>query len=133
MGFDLTVSVSICIDPITGSPYVNYVNKNFLDKKPYDTEEFRIPEQYRKYIEQRGYQFHQYIKTFPLECFNVSARDFLQVYPEWEDVKSGLDVYNYEDEEWEWTEQNHNEFKEFLEWMVEKSPYICIFELYWSY
>lgn len=133
MGFDLTVSVTMCIDPNTGSPYVNYVNKNFLDKKPYDTEEFRIPEQYRKYIEQRGYQFHQYIKTFPLECFNVSARDFLQVYPEWQYVKSGLDVYNYEDEEWEWTEQNHNEFKEFLEWMVEKSPYICIFELYWSY
>jgi hypothetical protein len=30
-------------------------------------------------------------------------------------------------------EKTHNDFKEFLEWMVEKSPYICIFQIYWSY
>ena len=133
MGFDLTVSINMGIDPNTGCAYVHYVNEGFLDKKPYDPEEFKIPEQYRKYIEQRGYHFHQYIKIFPLGCFNASARDFLQVYPQWDDVKSGLNVYDYEDDEWGWTEKHHNEFKEFLEWMVEKSQYICVFELHWSY
>jgi len=133
MGFDLTVSINMGIDPNTGCAYVHYVNEGFLDKKPYDPEEFKIPEQYRKYIEQRGYQFHQYVKKFSMNCFNASARDFLQVYPQWDDVKSGLDVYDQEDEEWGWNEQNHNEFKGFLKWMVEKSPYICIFEFHWSY
>jgi hypothetical protein len=133
MGFDLTVSISMGIDPKTGHSYVYYVNDTFLDKKPYDPEEFKIPEQYRGYIEQRGHQFHQYIKKLPPDCFKLAATDFLQIYPEWEHVKQGLDLYDYDDDEWEWTERNHDEFKEFLEWMAEKSRYICIFELYWSY
>jgi hypothetical protein len=130
MGFDLMMHIDLEIDGKTGMPFVYYLNNGFLDKKPYDPNEFKIPEQFHKYIEQRGSQFHAYVMRFPPDCQHATAKDFLDVYPDWEYVATQIDTYYIDDC---WNEQIHNEFKEFLEWMVSKSPYICLFEFYWSY
>jgi hypothetical protein len=132
MGFDICISLSMELDETTGLPVVYYVNKGFLDKKPYNPVEFQIPEKYRKYIEQRGNYFHSYIKRFSPDCFKASVRDFLELYPDWVVVmKDDLEYYDYDDSYW--NEEKHNEFKELLQWMVDKSPYICVFEINWSY
>ena len=123
MGFDLMIMIDMEIDEKTGLPFVYYVNEGFLDKKPYDPVEFQIPQQYRKYIVQRGYHFHDYIKRFSPDCFKCTVRDFLDLYPEWTDIK----------EDSCWSEEDHNDFKDALTWMVNKSPYICVFDIYWSY
>jgi hypothetical protein len=131
MGFDLTISFAINIDEKTGMPYVHYLNNGFLDKKPYDPEEFRIPVKYLEYIEQRGHHFHCYSKNFSGDVVTVRPKDFLHFYPDWNTVKIENDLFDDDDEFW--TETNHNEFKEFLEWMESKSPYISVFEIHWSY
>ena len=46
-------------------------------------------------------------------------------------MKDDLEYYDYDDSYW--NEEKHNEFKELLQWMVDKSPYICVFEINWSY
>jgi hypothetical protein len=131
MGFDFGIRINLEIDERTGMPIVHYVNNGFLDKKIYDPTEFQIPEKFRKYIEQRGHHFHSYIMQFPESCFETDVNSFLSVYPEWDYVVLQNEIF-YIDEEG-WNEQSHNEFKEFLEWMVEKSPYISVFQIYWSY
>jgi hypothetical protein len=114
------------IDEKTGLPFVYYINEGFLDKKPYDPVEFQIPQQYRKYIVQRGCHFHNYIKEFSPDCIKCTVKDFLDLYPEWSNIKE--DIYDFE-----WSEKEHEEFKDSLNWMVNKSPYICLFDIYWSY
>ena len=131
MGFDLAIKIDISIDENTGMPYVYYNNKGFLDRRPYDPTEFQIPEKFRKYIEQRGNHFHSYIMQFPEDCMDVEVNTFLSVYPDWDYVALQNEIF-YIDEEG-WNEQTHNEFKQFLEWMVEKSPCISVFQIYWSY
>jgi hypothetical protein len=129
MGFDLTIRLDLEIDEKTGMPYVYYNNNGSLDKRPYDPMEFKIPEEYSKYIEQRGGQFHSYVKKFPEHSHKSWPRDFLQLYPDWETVKND----NYLKDEDYWTIDDHNKFKKFLEWMVSKSPVISLFEIHWSY
>jgi len=129
MGFDLTISFALSIDEKTGMPYVNFINQGFLDKKTYDPEEFKIPDKYLEYIEQRGNQFKSYIKNFNGDMSTARPKDFLHFYPHWNTVKIENELL---DDDY-WNETNHNDFKEFLEWMDAKSPYISIFEIHWSY
>jgi hypothetical protein len=129
MGFDLTISFALSIDEKTGMPYVNFINQGFLDKKTYDPEEFKIPDKYLEYIEQRGNQFKSYIKNFNGDMFTARPKDFLYFYPDWNTVKIENELL---DDDY-WNETNHNDFKELLEWMDAKSPYISIFEIHWSY
>ena len=126
MGFDLYIRIEMEIDEKTGLPLVYYINEGFLDKKPYNPAEFQIPKEYRKYIEQSGHHLYNYIKGFSPDCVKCAVRDFLDLYPEWIDIKE--DLYQFE-----WSEQDHDEFKDALKWMVNKSPYICIFDICWSY
>ena len=129
MGFDLSISFSLSIDEKTGMPYVHYMNNGFLDKKPYDPEEFKIPEKYHQFIECCGHHFHCYIYKFHGDTFTARPKDFLHFYPDWNTVKT---QNQFLDDDY-WTEENHNDFKEFLEWMDAKSPYISIFEIQWIY
>jgi hypothetical protein len=61
--------------------------------------------------------------------FTARPKDFLHFYPDWNTVKIENELL---DDDY-WNETNHNDFKEFLEWMDAKSPYISIFEIHWSY
>jgi hypothetical protein len=122
MGFDLNVIINTQIDEVTGLPYILKLNPLF--KKPYNPEDYKIPEEYRKYINQRGHHFHAYIKNFDDSTMQCDAEIFLHYYPKWDDAK--YDILNED----EWTKEDHYEFKECLKWLVSKSG---VFGISWSY
>jgi hypothetical protein len=128
MGFDLYINLILHLDPETGLPYV-YVydaKRQTLVKRAYSPEEHRVPEQYRKYIYQRGHHFHAYIQPFLEHTTMTDAIQFLLSYPSWDSVlkECGSELMDC------WTEDDHNGFKEALEWMHMKE---WLFLIRWSY
>jgi hypothetical protein len=122
MGFDLNIIINISIDEVTGLPYILKLNP--MTKKPYNPEEYKIPEEFRKWIDQRGHHFHAYIKNFDDSTLQCDVEIFLHYYPKWEDVK--YDILDNDD----WNEKDHNEFKKCLEWLESKPG---VFGIRWSY
>lgn len=126
MGFDLFISLRLQIDPKTGLPFVYNSDSS---RKPYDPSEFLVPEKYRKWAIQRGHVFHYYIRDLDEGEPSASAETFLDKYPEWDDVK-GMMILDGEDEDtYDWSETDHNEFKEALEWFSSKVYFVVV----WSY
>ena len=124
MGFDLLVQLEFSVDPKTGAPYVwGGTYETGLLRIPVQLSDYIVPEQYRKYLQQRGRIFHQYIKGFATNIYNSTAEEFLENYPQWSQVKEYMDDADTSDL------VCHNEFKEFLKWAVEKN---C-FMIRWSY
>lgn len=103
MGFDLHIVIILVLDETSGKPV------------PYN--ECIIPEKYRKFIHQRGSWFSDYI--YPFDGCIVSSEAFLDAYPPWQDIP------NF----YEWTEKDHDAFKEALEWFTQQK----IFNVMWSY
>ena len=124
MGFDLTISIDLCIDPKSGLPFV--WGPDFI-QKPYVPSEHIVPEKYRKWVHERGHQFHAYIKNFSSDTYCVSACTFLDNYPDWDDV---LKEIGGNAEYSDWTKSDHDDFKEALEWFS-KEP--SQFRVEWSY
>jgi len=123
MGFDLSINLNLGLDLKTGLPYV--WGKDY-EHIPYVPSEFEVPEKYRKWIEQRGHHFHIYIKKFDAHGHTVYAEQFLCEYPSWLTVKKEIgDNCEYE----YWTEEDHNSFKEALEWFTSKNNFVVD----WSY
>ena len=116
MGFDLYVMLNLMIDENTGFPIV-YPNGI---KDTFHILEYQVPLEYRRFIQQRGHWFSNYILHF--EGNQASAEYFLDHYPEWEDGIEG-----YEDEPW--TKEDHDAFKKALEWFALKGVFIVS----WSY
>jgi hypothetical protein len=116
MGFDLTIEVRYMICEMTGRLY-SYSRKDC--SKIYGAQDLNIPEQWWKYVRFRGRIFRSYIDYFENESkADVDISEFQEYFPSWETVKSSVD---YEDGwEYEWTEKNHNEFKEFIDWLVKQ-------------
>lgn len=123
MGFDLYVILNNFIDPETGSAHVWDYSTGSMQKKPFMNLEYVIPENYRAYLQQRGPQFHSYIKPFGESCSQCSAELFLHYYPKWTVVKKEIGNTS------EWTKTDHDGFKKALEWLVSKN----IYGLTWSY
>lgn len=121
MGFDLSIKLIMSIDPKTGLPYVWVGN---LEKKSYVPSEYEVPEKYRKWVVQRGQHFHAYIKNF--DSYETSVENFYYEYPTWATVEEELgnnSEYDY------WTESDHYDFKDALEWFAQKSNFM----VEWSY
>lgn len=123
MGFDLLVTLNAPIDPASGMPFV-WDDKSPGRQKPYVSCEYTVPEKYRDYLRQRGSQFHSYIKPFGEGCSEASAEIFLHYYPDWWQVKKDMG-----DEDYGWTKEDHDGFKNALKWMTGKG----VFGLSWSY
>ena len=119
MGFDLNIIISIGVDEKTGLPFI--YGENF-EKKEYIPITYQIPEKYHKYISQRGHHFHNYILHFDDNTNQCDADIFLNFYPEWSEEL-------IEDSDNEWTIEDHNGFKECLEWLSSKH----VFGIRWSY
>ena len=117
MGFDIYVMLNLMVDEKTGMPFVY----DGLTKKPYIPEEYQVPEKYRRFLDQRGSWFCNFILTF--EGMQVSADRFLDNYPSWEDVMEG------EDDMEMWTIQDHEGFQVALEWFASKGCFVVS----WSY
>jgi hypothetical protein len=120
MGFDLNITLNVWIDAKTGLPFVWGPNS---EKLPYVPCEYEVPEKYRKYMSQRGHHFHFYIGD--IEGYTTCVDTFLDTYPEWQDV---LENMGWE-EKYEWTEADHDDFKEALNWLSKKH----VFGITWSY
>ena len=110
MGFDLTITINLYIDPKTGLPFVWGPG---LTQKPYVPSEYIVPEKYRKWLDQRGHHFHAYIQKFNSDTDSIDTWTFLEEYPDWDDVlkKIGGNA-KYSD----WTKSDHDDFKEALKW-----------------
>ena len=101
MGFDLHIVLTLLIDQTTGLP------KHYGEC---------VPEQYRKFLHQRGPWFINYVCQF--EGSSVSASRFLEEYPNWQDIENDCE---------EWLEGDHDEFRKALIWFSDKS-----FDIQWS-
>jgi hypothetical protein len=126
MGFDLFIKLSLLIDEKTGLPYVYDTN---CSRQPYVPSDFFVPEKYRKRTQQRGHHFHYYIRDIDENGSNTSAENFLDKYPDWEDVKRSMDLDGEDEESYGWTESDHTSFKEALQWFSSKIH----FDVSWSY
>lgn len=116
MGFDLYIMLNLLIDKNTGLPIVY---KNF-EKEGFDASEYQVPAECRRFVQQSGKWFSNYIYEF--EGCSSSAELFLEHYPAWEEAIDG-----YEDECW--TKEDHDEFRNALEWFSKKGNFVVS----WSY
>jgi hypothetical protein len=121
MGFDMHIGLKLQIDTDTGLPFVWGQNWTRL---PYDPESYKVPQQFRRLIWQRGDHWHQYIKNYDSGWeFEATATDFLYNYPNWADVSASMGINN------DWAEADHTYFKAALQWFASKDGYY----LHWSY
>jgi hypothetical protein len=128
MGFDLYINLTLPIDQNSGMPYV-YTTDN--SKKPYSPSNFCVPEKHRLWLKQRGHIFHYYIRDIDgSDTMNtLHTEAFLEKYPEWEDIKSSMELDGEDEESYSWTEKDHDDFKEALQWFSSKE----YFSISWSY
>lgn len=121
MSFDLYIGIKLQIDSETGLPFIWGPNST---KIPYDTNVYKVPEQFKRLIWQRGLHFHVYVNKYHEDWeYETSAADFLHNYPNWTDVTEAIGPNN------DWTEADHAYFKAALEWFASKEGYY----LFWSY
>lgn len=128
MGFDLYINLTLPIDQNSGMPYV-YTTDN--SKKPYSPSNFCVPEKHRLWLKQRGHIFHYYIRDIDgSDTMNtLHTEAFLEKYPEWKDIKSSMELDGEDEESYSWTEKDHDDFKEALQWFSSKE----YFSISWSY
>jgi len=125
MGFDLYISLNLPLDSESGLPFIYDHDSS---KKSYVPSEFIVPVMYRKWLRQKGHVFHYYIRT--MDGTNSSSIDhFLDVYPEWDDIKNYMNLDGETEDSYNWSEKDHTEFKEALQWF---SPKIY-FDISWSF
>lgn len=121
MGFDLIIVQKLYFDKDSGLPYVYSKDGVRLN---YDPVSFKIPQPFARLVSQRGPHWHMYIKAYDGGWeYEASAEDFLANYPEWNIVFEGLE------DDYSWTEKDHDLFKAALIWLSEKGG----FYVNWSY
>ena len=121
MGFDLFVYLKLMMCPETGKPY--YFGPKL--EKIYGVPEFVIPKNLRDYLQGRGHHFFAYLRFLDYsERTEVDLAEFLENYPEWEEV---LNDESYEDY---WSEEDHVNFKNLLNYLKNLG---YPFTLSWSY
>jgi hypothetical protein len=122
MGFDLSFDLLLHMCDETGKPFY-YSRKKF--EKLYDISGIIVPQHLRGSLQLRGHFLHIYTRAFNAdERFSVEVDEFLDSFPSWEDVESDSCYDDY------WTEKDHKNFKELLEWCVKQDMY---FRVTWSY
>lgn len=123
MGFDFLIQLVLHICPETGKPFV-YSGL----KRDFSIPELNIPKEHRRFIQQRGSIFHAYTYTFNEEnIYTVDIYRLLEEFPEWTTVKESAWYGGWEDD---WTEEDHNDFKEALTWFKQQ-PFS--YQASWSY
>jgi len=126
MGFDMSINLNVGIDPDTGLAFV--WDKQGFGRKPFIQGEHVVPEQFRKYLVQRGSHFHSYIQKFSEDVNLVDIERFLDNYPPWSKVLLDIERDNND----YWTEFDHSDFQEALKWFsTEKNA--GVFSISWSY
>ena len=123
MSFDLYIGVKLHTEPETGKPYLLGPDQTRI---PYDTDIYKVPEEFKSLIWQKGLQFHVYVSKYADDdLYQASATDFLQNYPDWTMVSEAIAGFQCAD----WNEAKHTNFKKALEWFASRTGYY----LFWSY
>lgn len=119
MGFDLHITLTLLLCPVTGKPYV------YRNTKVYEIPEIEIPEHLRKYLALKGTFLYAYTNSLEQDGFgmHVSADTFLDAFPCWDDVEETL-------KEDEWSEEDHEGLKALVTWCSEQT---LEFHVSWSY
>lgn len=131
MTFHIRFYISLDICSETAKPYYCKKNKetgNF--EKHYSIPDIIIPEHLRKYIELKGDMFYAYINYFyenEQDVTNVHVEEFECWYPSWEEV---IHSEHYDPDNNSWTEEDHLNFKELVDWCVKQD---ADFHIYWMY
>ena len=103
--FNMTIELHLEMSPITGKPICSNMG------------DYIIPEKYRKWCKCNGHQYQYYILELDNEHHtSINPKIFLENYPEWDDIKDNFDN--------DWTEDDHNEFKIFIEYLSVRPEYI---------
>lgn len=122
MGFDIHIQMILYMCPASGKPY-SYMNS----EKAYGLPDVIVPKKLCKYLVGRGHIFHAYTEYFnSQETYCVSAEEFLEHFPSWEEV---VEHENYSDEDG-WAVEDHRGFQALLEWCVTQE---VSFQVSWSY
>ena len=121
MGFDINIEMILSMCEETGKPF--YYGKGF--ERIYELPILEVPQELQEYLVGRGPIFHAYTDHFNYENrYNVSVKEFLEDYPSWLSVQEEYPSHNY------WLEEDHNKFKELLEWCEKQK---VSFRVSWSY
>lgn len=125
MGFDLCIQMVITMCPIKGKPYYSVYNEETKQhEKVYGIPEIQIPEHLVKYLTGRGWHYQPYIENLANEGY-ARVDIALDQFPSVEEVKE----HSSFDED-HWSEEDHNNFKELLEFLNDQK---VDFQLSWSY
>lgn len=130
MGFDINICLQLLMCPETGKPYYLHWDKRAKKiTKEYSIPTIEIPESLRKYLEGRGHFFHAYTEYFnERDIFSTGVREFIEKFPDWKEVCES--EHYSEDMADSWTEKDHDNFLDLLDFLSEQevSYTIC-----WSY
>lgn len=112
--FTMTIQLHLEMCPKTGQPFI--ISSN--NKPEYiDINNYIIPELFRKWCKYKGTHFQAYLLELDNEYHTtMNVKGFLENFPEWCDIKD----HNFNN----WTEEDHNEFKQVVEYLAERPGYI---------
>jgi hypothetical protein len=128
MGFDFSIELCICLCPSTGKPYVYHYEPG-KPPKEYELPNIVVPEQHRRFVDMRGHFLHMYTDTYnDVDVYTACVDSLLSVFPSWDELKNNPSYDEYLESDW--TESDHEAFKQALEWFVSQ-PYS--FQASWSY
>lgn len=131
MGFDITVQLCFHMCNKTGKPYYYNYKKNLGEvTRIYEMPSIEVPEHLREYLVGRGPIFHAYTDNFnERDVYLACVDQFLEYYPTWTDV-TNHSSFSEEDTLSYWKEEDHNKFKELLEWCAAQD---VAFQVSWCY
>jgi hypothetical protein len=135
MGFDLNITCSLFLCKDTGKPFYYGINKISDTKgqsayleKIYDLSTIVVPEQYRRFLVMRGHFLHMYTNYFnEHDIYSCDVYDFVEKFPEWSSLAANENYAEYLED---WHEEDHNMFREALEWL---GTSLGDFRVTWSY
>jgi hypothetical protein len=110
MGFDLYISCRINVCNETGKLF--FYTDQYI--KNYSIPTILVPEEYRRFLKQRGHHLGLYTSKVTDE-YSTSVENFLDKFPEWSEILEDADYEEYEDI---WKEEDHDLFKNALDWLA---------------
>jgi hypothetical protein len=110
MGFDLYISCRINVCNETGKLF--FYTDQYI--KNYSIPTILVPEEYRRFLKQRGHHLGLYTSKVTDE-YSTSVENFLDKFPEWSEILEDADYEEYEDI---WKEEDHDLFKNALDWLT---------------
>jgi hypothetical protein len=117
MGFYINICRCLNVCPETGKPYY-YDFTGGQIKKVYGIREIVIPEQYRRFLHEKGSIFRAYM--IENEHY-TDIRELNERFPSWDDVK---EEFPEAEEEYGWTKKDHDLFEKAVEWFSTNGNFV---------